>query len=131
MSQLDLSLPTVVRQFIEALNAGDEAALSATVSEDAFINDAQREFWGKADITTFARKELLDPKVTMTVQKARAHRGLVAVDAVIDGEFDKTGLPDPLILTFYFTVEDERIVTVFIMRNRPATAALIRPPRAG
>ena len=129
MSESDFSLPAAVRRFIDALNGGDEAALLATLSDDAFVNDAQREFWGKADIAAFARKELLTPKITMAVQKAREHRGLTAVDAVIDGEFDRTGLPDPLILTFYFTLENERIVTLFIMRNRPASATLIRAPQ--
>ena len=28
------------------------------------------------------------------------------VHAVTDGEYDKTGLPDPLVLTYYFTVRE-------------------------
>jgi hypothetical protein len=33
-----------------------------------------------------------------------AHYGDVGVHAVMDGDFDKNGLPDPLVLTHYFTV---------------------------
>ena len=127
MSTLDFSLPAAIHRFIDTLNGGDEAALLASLADDAFINDAQREFWGKADIAAFARKELLGPKITMAVRKAREHRGLVAVDAVIDGNFDRTGLPDPLILTFYFGVDGDAIATLVIMRNRPASETLIRP----
>ncbi len=123
------SLPAAVTRFIEAMNGADEPALLATLSDDAFVNDAQREFHGKPVIAAFVRKELIEPRVTMAVTEIRPLRGLIAIDAQIDGEFDKTGLPDPLILTFYFGIEREQIVTLFILRNRPASETLIRPPR--
>jgi len=34
-----------------------------------------------------------------------------------DGEYDKTNLPDELILTGYFTVRDGQIVTLIIIHN--------------
>jgi hypothetical protein len=34
-----------------------------------------------------------------------------------DGDYDKTNLPDELILTNYFTVRDGKIVTLIIIRN--------------
>ena len=36
-----------------------------------------------------------------------------------DGEYDKTGLPDTLVLTYYFTVRGDRIVRLIIIRNEP------------
>jgi hypothetical protein len=42
------------------------------------------------------------------------------VRARYDGEYDKTNLPDELILTTYVTVRDGRIVTLIIIRNTPA-----------
>ena len=128
MSQDNFSLPIIIQRFISALNSFDEAAFLATFAEDAFINDVQREFWGRPAIAAFARKELIGPKVMMAVTDFRGHHELLAVDAKIDGEFDKTGLPDPLILTFYFTIEAGLISTLFIMRNRSET--LIRPQAA-
>jgi len=130
MSQDNFSLPIIIQRFIDALNSFDEAALLATLADDAFINDAQREFWGKATIAAFARKELIGPKITMAVTDFRGHHELLAVDAKIDGEFDRTGLPDPLILTFYFTIEAGLISTLFIMRNRPTAEAVVRPKSA-
>ena len=41
------------------------------------------------------------------------------VHAVTGGEYDKTGLPDPLVLTYYFTVRGDRIVRLIIIRNEP------------
>lgn len=35
----------------------------------------------------------------------------------MDGLYDKTGLPDPLVLTHYFTVRDDRIVRLITILN--------------
>jgi len=41
-----------------------------------------------------------------------------------DGTFDKTNLPDPPLLDFYFTVRNEKIVRLIIIHNKPA---VVRP----
>jgi hypothetical protein len=46
------------------------------------------------------------------------HCGNFIVTANIDGDFDKRGLPEPLVLAFYFTPHDEQIVQLIILRNR-------------
>ena len=52
--------------------------------------------------------------------RAVDHYGDVIVTAKLDGTYDKTGLPDPLILTFYFTVRDDKITMLIILLNKPA-----------
>jgi len=42
----------------------------------------------------------------------------VTVHAVMDGTYDKTGLPDPLILSFYFSLRDDRITQLIILHNK-------------
>ena len=41
-----------------------------------------------------------------------------ALTAHVDGDFDQHGLPYPLILTFYFAIEDGRIIQLIILRNQ-------------
>jgi hypothetical protein len=36
------------------------------------------------------------------------------------GDYDKTNLPDPLILTNYFSVRDEKIVSLIKIHNKPS-----------
>jgi hypothetical protein len=127
MSEIE-TLPNAVARFVDALNAADEASLLATLAEDAFVNDAQREFSGMGKIAPFVRRELISPKLTMTPVRTARHRGMIAVDALIDGDFDKAGLPDPLTLSFYFTVEDDLIVTLFVVRNKHVTESPIPLP---
>jgi hypothetical protein len=37
----------------------------------------------------------------------------------VDGDYDKRGLPDPLLLVFYFSIHLERLVQLIILRNEP------------
>ena len=37
-----------------------------------------------------------------------------------DGDFDKTNLPDPVVLTNYFGVRDGKIVSLVTILNRPS-----------
>ena len=48
------------------------------------------------------------------------HYGQTIVRARYDGEYDKTDLPDELILTNYFSVRDRKIVSLIIIHNTPA-----------
>jgi hypothetical protein len=45
------------------------------------------------------------------------HYGSFIVTANVDGNYDKRGLPDPLVLAFYLTPHDDRIVQLIILRN--------------
>ena len=110
-------LPKVVADHIAACNAHDADAWMATFAPDAMLNDIQREFVGTAAIRDFADKEIFGTHVTMGVQRAWDRHGDVTVHAKIDGTYDKTGLPDPLILSFYFTVTGERITQLLITLN--------------
>ncbi len=114
------TLPAPVERYIAAGNAFDGDAMIAVFADDALVNDARREFWGKDAIRGWVDREVVGAKVTMAVTATVAHYGDVIVHAAMDGDFDKTGLPDPLILTHYFTVRDDHIVRLIVIRNEPA-----------
>jgi hypothetical protein len=122
MSTNDLAsrLPAVVAAHIAAVNAFDVDAMMATFSGDALVNDARREFWGSASIRAWAEHEIAGDKVTMDVTEVIAHHGQTIVRARYDGEYDKTSLPDELIMTSYITVHEGRITTLIIVRTMPA-----------
>ena len=50
---------------------------------------------------------------------ARRHYGDEIVTFKLDGQYDKTGLPDPLLLTFYFSLHEAKICRLIILRNKP------------
>jgi len=116
------TLPPPVQGYVTASNAFDGDALIAWFAEDAFVNDARREFRGAEAIRRWLDREIIGDRVTMDVTSAVDHRGDVVVNAVMDGEYEKAGLPDPLVLTYYFTIRDDRIVRLIIIRNEPTPA---------
>jgi len=48
------------------------------------------------------------------------HYGDTIVRGSYTGEFDKTGLPDDVVLSNYFGVRDGKIVSLAVIFNRPA-----------
>lgn len=114
------ALPEVLAAHIEAVNAFDLDAIMATFCDDALVNDAHREFVGTASIRAWARRELVDDKVTMDVTEVAHHGALTIVRARYDGEYDKTNLPDELVLTNYLTVADSKINSLIIVHNEPS-----------
>jgi hypothetical protein len=90
----------------------------ATLAPDALVNDVQREFAGAEAIRTFAAKEIFRDRVAFTPLQALDRHGNITVHARVDGTYDKTGLPDPLILTLYFSLRDDRITQLIIIHNK-------------
>ena len=121
MSTSTVKLGGVVAEYVAAVNAFDEDAVVATFADDALVNDVRREFWGKDAIRRWVREEIVGDRVTVEPIDVIEHHGQTILRGRYDGEYDKTNLPDELILTSYFTVRDRRIVTLIIIHN--ATAA--------
>ena len=54
-------------------------------------------------------------------RRGRRPHGQTILRGRYDGDFDKTNLPDELILTNYFTVRDGKIVSLIVIRNTSAS----------
>ena len=117
----DSVLAPVLAEHIAAVNAFDTGAIVATFADDALVNDAHREFWGREAIARWVAKELVGDRVTVEVTEVLDHHGDTIVRGRYDGDYDKTNLPAELILTNYFTVRDGKIVTLIVIRNTPAS----------
>jgi hypothetical protein len=113
-------LPTVISEHIRAVNAFDVDAIVATFSEDAYVNDNRREIVGRDAIRRWVAKELVGDKVTMQVQEIIHHHGETIVRAVYDGNFDKSKLPKVVVLSNYFHVVEDKIVSLVIIFNQAA-----------
>ncbi len=110
----------VVADHFAAVNAFDENAIVATFASDALVNDARREFSGTEAIRRWVAKEMVGDHVTVKVTEVLDHHGQIIVRGRYAGDFDRTNLPDELIMTNYFTVRDEKIDSLFVIRNAPA-----------
>jgi ketosteroid isomerase-like protein len=117
-SNAPITLPPLVAAFVEATNSFDLERLVVTFADDALVNDQLRDYWGKAAIRNWAERDIIGERLTIAVTKVVRHYDNFIVTADIDGNFDKRGLPDPLVLAFYFTPHNDLIVQLIILRNR-------------
>jgi hypothetical protein len=113
-----VALPTLVAAYVAASNNFDLERLMSSFAEDALVNDQLRDYWGKPAIREWAKRDIIGERLTMNVTKVINHYNNFIVTANVDGNFDKRGLPDPLVLAFYFTAQSDLIVQLIILRNR-------------
>jgi hypothetical protein len=119
-SQPIASLPPVVAEHIAAVNAFDNDRIVATFAPDAYVNDNRREIRGIEAIRKFMAKEFVGDHVTMEVREVIDHYGDIIVRAKYDGDYDKTNLPDELIMSSYFALRDGKIVSLAVIFNQPS-----------
>lgn len=106
----------------ERIRAGFYHRIASTTSSRRRLRKRRREFRGEHAIGAWLDRELTGDKVTTEPTATAGPCGEVIVQAVTDGEYGKTGLPDPLVLTRSFTARDDRIVRLTIIGSEPAPA---------
>ena len=113
-------LSHIVAEHINAVNAFDSDRIMNTFAADAYVNDNRREIWGTDAIRAFMVKEFVGDQVTMDVREVVDHHGDIIVRAKYDGTYDKTNLPDELIMTSYFGIRDGKIISLAVIFNQPS-----------
>jgi limonene-1,2-epoxide hydrolase len=113
-------LPAIVAEHIAAVNDFDTDRIVAAFAPDAYVNDNRREIWGTDSIRAFVAREFVGDKVTLDVREVIDHYGEIIVRARFDGNYDKTNLPEELIMTSYFSIRDGKIVSLTIVNNQPS-----------
>jgi hypothetical protein len=117
---MGIELKGIIAEYIRAVNAHDTGAIMATFTKDAYVNHNTREITGSDAIQRWVDKELVGDKLTIEVREVLDHYGDTIVRGAYDGEYDKTNLPKELILTSYFSVRDNKIVSLAIIFNQPS-----------
>jgi limonene-1,2-epoxide hydrolase len=113
-------LPPVVSAYVAAVNSFDVDGIIATFAADAYVNDARRQINGIEAIRGWVEKEIIGDHVTMEPIEVVDHYGQTIVRSRYDGTYDKRSLPDELVLTDYFSVRDDKIVSLTVIFNQPS-----------
>lgn len=110
----------IVISFVDAINSADAGRLTDFFAADAHVNDQLRDFWGKAAISNWIQREIVGERLQVEILEARRHYGDLILSTQVTGDFDKTGIPDPLILNFIFSFSDAKIIRLIILMTRPS-----------
>src|ERR1700733_8523996 len=115
-------LPVVIKAFIKATNDHDGNAFINCFSDDAIVNDFARTFMGADAIRKWSDKEMIEDKVTFTIDEVIEHYGDFMITSLTDGNYDKSKAPDPTYLDYFFTVKGDKIVTMIVIKNKKKSA---------
>jgi hypothetical protein len=123
MSQIDqfmreLSLPGPINKYLRAVNAGAADDFASSFANDALVVDVNRELRGLGAITAWADTDIFGAHVHFDVLDVTERQGRTIVTVKVDGTFDRTGLPDPLVMNHEFTVAEGRITELRIEFER-------------
>jgi hypothetical protein len=118
-----LQLPSTVEAYVRSINDHDPAAFDMLIAADAVVNDAGRELRGRAAIKAWSVREIFDAKVTLEVLSSIEQGGETVVTTKVDGNFDRTGLPDPVVIDHHLTVDGDKIcaLTCRLADDKPRT----------
>lgn len=110
-------LPETIDDFFTALNEEDLAGVVRGFASDAVINDQMQELSGFEEIMGWAEQDIIGFHVRAAILDIRLRPSGAIVSAKITGDFDAPGLPEPLILLFYFVLSDNLIDQLIILRS--------------
>lgn len=65
---------------------------------------------------------MIGDKVTFKIDEVVNHYGDFIITALTDGNYDKSKSPDPTYLDYYFTLREDKIVKLIIMKNKEKSA---------
>jgi len=113
---MSVKLPKPIEAIIEASSRSNMADFLAAWADDALLCDSHRQYWGKAAIKRWCSIEWVGDDVTVAeVRDVVDHHGDFIVHAVLEGIYDKEGLPSDYLGTFFFKLRGDKIVRLIIL----------------
>ena len=103
-------LPAIASAYVRSINEHDATAFIALFADDALVNDVGREFRGLDAIKEWSGREIFDARVTLEVIDVIEGDGQTVLTTKVDGNFDRTGLPDPVIIDHHITNKGGKII---------------------
>ena len=109
---MTMQLSPTAAAYVRSINDHDPAAFDAHFADGAVVNDVGREFRGPAAIKAWSDREIFDAQVTLEVIDVADRDRETVVTTKVDGNFDRTGLPNPVIINHHITGEAGKIVSL-------------------
>ena len=103
------NLPHSILMFLRAMNRQDGATLKTVFSPDARVHDEDEDHVGPDAIVAWAAEKAFKYGVIIEPVELTGFADRRNLLCRVDGSFDKTGLPDPLLLDYRFVLDGDAI----------------------
>lgn len=107
-----------VMNFVRAINGGTINAAINLLAADAQVNDQLRNFWGLDSISEWLTHEIIGERVNIKMINIRKHYDTVILAAELRGDFEVSGMSQPVIVDIYFTIQGSQIVRLQMLMVR-------------
>ncbi len=104
-----IEVQDAIGRYFAAANARDAAAFAAAFAEDGEVRDEGKTYRGRDGIRAWRLETEAKYRVTATPRSVAQRDGRVVVTALVEGDFPKAGLPDPLLLEYRFEMQGDLI----------------------
>ncbi len=104
-----MKIPKPIATFIEATNKHNSQEFLNVIADTAVIHDEGHDYHGISEIKGWSDEKVFGAEVTLVPLKIIEQHGNAIITIKIDGNFDKTGLPDPFIMDFHFMIDSDKI----------------------
>ena len=111
----ELQIKKPISDFVKAVNEHNNKAFLAVFAENAVITDEGHKYQGIAAIKDWDEEKNIGANITLSPIEITERNGKTILTAEVDGNFDKTGLPDPFLMDLYFT-HDENLISALEYR---------------
>ncbi len=102
-------LPPIAAEYLRSINDQLPNDFAALFVEDAVVQDAGREYRGLPAIRKWGDTDIYQPRVALHPLEVAARGDGVKLTTRVEGNFDRTGLPDPVIIQHSLTLRGDRI----------------------
>lgn len=103
---------TIVDDYVRTVNEGDAEGYLELFGDDAVVNDAGRQIHSIAEIKKWSESDIFAVQVTFDVLSVSMHDDEAVLTTKVDGNFDRTGLPEPVIIVHQLRVAEGKIVSL-------------------
>jgi hypothetical protein len=100
-----MKIPAPIATFVEATNKHNPDEFLAVMADTAVVHDEGHDYRGISEIKKWSEEKVFGASVTLELIKITKRNGSTVLTTKIDGDFDKTGLPDPFVMDFCFTID--------------------------
>src|SRR4051812_42885545 len=106
------SVSSLADAYVAAINSADPVGFRALFADNAEVDDNGRKLQGMAAIEEWANHEIFAAQVSLQVLESATNDGEALVTTIVDGNFDRTGLPDPVVISHRIEMEAGKIVAL-------------------
>ncbi|WP_207736487.1 nuclear transport factor 2 family protein [Clostridium tyrobutyricum] len=123
-------LPDVIKTHFQTTNTDDPVTFISTFSDDAIVIDAGNKYHGKSAIKKWSEQTYFEDHLRLKITNIVKDIKGIVVTAIATGDFDKTGIPDPLFLDFHFFIIESKIGLLHIVISSNFKGIILPTPIA-